>query len=300
MILSKKAVAFILVAIFFSLPPQTEAKEPKRVSDLRAAEISVVSGAVVMALSRGDLSGAILSLREEKMTPKILYLVREVTRLNNFEAQKKPDKSKAHKIYQNAAIDYHNLYLFLKEYGIEQEDFLKNAHRYYRKAGGYGSSLHKADCKLLGAALYASSGDLKKARKQFDKIDLDMMRGDFESMEYLAAYYAAMGDVTSALEALKDAYRLNPDAWLTWLAVGDDFNAIKDNPEFEKLLLSLKVKEAEKKLTLSLPKASKPRLEVSDESGLFRPQKSMPHYVLKKKGKTPKKKPAASARKKVK
>lgn len=282
---------FIIAAAVLcaSLPCSAKAKKAKLQDDVEKPQTQEVSQAVVDALSSGDLNGTILVLREEKMTPKLLYLAREVTRAANIESQKKPGKVNAHRVYQNTAISYHNLYLFLKARGMEQDKYFDEALRYYRKARGAGTKLHKAECDMLSAALLAAHGEDGKAKKQFSKIDLEFMRGDFESTEYLAAYYAAVGDVDGATGALGKAYSLNPGALLTWLAVGDDFHKIAADPIFQGLLVSWKVKEAEKKLTLSVPKGDKPRLQVTDDTGIFRPQKSMPHYKLKKKSTASKK-----------
>lgn len=248
---------------------------------------SQVSQSVVDALASGDLNGALIAMREEKNTPKLLYLMREAARVAALDMGPKPRKALAHKVYQNVAIGYHNLYLFLKSRGIDQKDYLREARRYYHKARGAATVLHKEECDLLEAALLAASGGVKKAQKIFSKVDETMMRGDFESMEYIAAYYAAMGDARSAIGALEGAYRLSPGATLTWLAVGDDFDGIRDDPRFQALMVSWRAKEAERRLVLSVPKTPKPRLQITDETGLFAPQKAMPRYVLKKgRGKT--------------
>lgn len=295
------AVFFLALLIFFaSMPCSAKAKKAKLQDDIEKPRMQEVSQAVVDALSSGDLNGAIIALREEKMTPKLLYLVREVTRAASSETQKKPGKTDAHRVYQNLAISYHNIYLFLKAWGIEQDKYFEEAVGYYKKARGTGTMLHKTDCDMLTAALLAAHGDDKKAKKQFAKINLELTRGDFESTEYLAAYYAAIGDVDGATGALEKAYGLNPGALLTWLAVGDDFHKIAADPVFQSLLISWKVKEAEKKLTLSVPKGERPRLQVTDDTGLFRPQKAMPHYKLKKKARASKKAVADTKKKQTK
>lgn len=284
------AVFFLVLLIFFaSMPCDARAKKAIPQAKVEKLDTQQISQSVVDALSSGDLNGAIIALREEKTTPKLLYLVREVTRAASAETQKKPEKTDAHRVYQNFAISYHNIYLFLKARGIEQDKYFEEAVKYYKKARGAGTKLHKTDCDILSAALLASHGDDEKAKKQFSKINLELTRGDFESTEYLAAYYAAIGDVDGATLALEKAYSLNPGALLTWLAVGDDFYKITADPAFQGLLVSWKVKDAEKKLTLSVPKGDKPRLQVADDTGLFRPQKSMPHYNLKKKAAVSKK-----------
>lgn len=252
-----------------------------------------VSDAVIEALGNGDLDGAIIALREEKPSPKTLYLTREVSRITSFDANPKPEKKDAHKIYQNVAIAYHNLYLFLKTEDIEQDDFFKEALKYYDRARTSSKPSHRSDGLLLKAAIIASNGGIKKAEKIFSKVNTSKFKDDFESMEYMAAYYAATGDVDKALSALEDAYRLNPESTLTWLVVGDDFYAIKDDPLFQKFLIQWKAAEAEKKLALTIPKEMKAqekkirsREKSSDKTQTFSPQKNMPRYNIKKKHKT--------------
>ena len=74
-----------------------------------------VSQNVIDSISSGNLNRAIIAMREEPASPKLLYLTREVTRIVNFEMQEKLNKDDLHKVYQNVAIAYHNLYLFLCE-----------------------------------------------------------------------------------------------------------------------------------------------------------------------------------------
>lgn len=275
---TKRTFLFAAVAVLLFSSPAYAKKIYKNEPHLPPP----VPSRVIHPLAQGNINGAILTIREEKLAPKLMYLLHAAEMIDKFMLGHKPRKEDAHKAYQNVAIAYHNLYLFLKSYGIEQKDYLKNAHRYYRRAAKNGTIHHKADCDLLRAALAASAGDQKKAQKEFLKIDESIMRGDFESSEYLAAYYAATGEVPKAVAALESAYHLNKEALLTWLTVGDDFHAISDDESFKTFLTSLKAKDTTEKIALSRPKAVKPRLEVTDETGLFRPQKDMPHYDLKK------------------
>lgn len=282
-----------LCVVSFSAPAFAKAKKgAKAVKSVRKkapvarsqvkeeAEIQVPQS-VIDALSSGDLNGSIIAMREVPQSPKLLYLTREVARITSFEMKPKVKEANAHKILQNVGIAYHNLYLFLKTRGVFQKDFFEKAMNSYKKARGRGTSLHKADCDVLMAALYASSGDIEKGKKIFSKIDETSMRSDFESAEYLAAYHAAAGNIDSALLALEAAHRINPDAILTWLAVGDDFANIATDPAYQSLLVSWKAIEATKRLSLTVPKTASPRLDVHDETGIFRPQKTMPHYDLK-------------------
>lgn len=233
---------------------------------------------VIDSLAAGDINAAAIAMHDEPANPKLLYLMREVGRIAIFRMNGRPSRSEAHSVYQNVANAYHNLYLFLKSKGIDQGEFLEEAHEFYKKARRTGTLFHKAECDVLEAALYASEGDVAKAEKKFGKIDPDMMRGDFESMEYLAAYYAATGNVDYAINYLKAAHSVNPERAVAWLAVGDDFMNIEDNPRFEGLMKSWRAQRRGEEIVLSVPKSKSPRLEVTDESGLFRPQKTMPRY----------------------
>lgn len=282
-------VALIFSAESFAVKKKIKVTKAKKVyvkKEVKNNEPVVhppISKNVVDVLASGNLNGAIIAMREEPASPKLLYLTREVTRIVNFEMQEKQNKDDLHKVYQNVAIAYHNLYLFLKSKGFEQKYFLKEAERYYKKAKNKATASHKLECDLLNAFLIAMSGDVAKAQKKFSKIDVLMLRGDFASEEYLAAYYASVGDTVNAISSLEAAYKINPDATLTWLAVGDDFSKISIEPDFQALLISWKAKDVEEKMyKLSVPKAAKPRLEVTDETGIFRPQMTMPHYKLKK------------------
>jgi hypothetical protein len=65
-----------------------------------------------------------------------------------------------------------------------------------------------------------------------------MLRGDYESMEYLATYYAAVDDVQNALMALEAAYDLSPHRMLAWIKVSDDFHNIETDPGFIAMIKS--------------------------------------------------------------
>jgi hypothetical protein len=242
-----------------------------------------ISPSVVNALADADLNRAIILMREEVPSPKLNYLLHEATTIVSSERQKKPEKSDAHKVYQNIAIGYHNLYLFLKAQGIEQKKYVDQARKYYGKARHAATLLHKSDCDLLEAALLAASGNREKAAKLYDKADITSMRGDFESTEYLAAYHAAAGQGAAALEALEAAYKQNAERTLTWLAIGDDFASLKDDPIFQAVTITWRRAPRDREFTLSVPKAEHPKLDISEGSGSgnveggFAPQKMMVH-----------------------
>ncbi|MFA4873714.1 MAG: hypothetical protein WC690_00065 [bacterium] len=248
----------------------------------RAPEAVDVPDSVVAALASDDLNAALIQMREEKQTLKLKHLMNDATRAATFDIKKTPDKSEAHKAYQNVGISYHNLYLFLKRHGIEQKEYLKQAKKYYEKSRSTATLLHKGECDLLLASLIASSGDLEKAKKLFDKIDVSSTRGDFESMEYLATYYAASGQTEETLDTLATAHKMDPDRTLAWLMVGDDFANLEGDPRYQGLIDSWhSSKKDRSEVTLSVPKGAEPHLEMTSSQMQFAPQKMMKHASKK-------------------
>lgn len=218
---------------------------------------------ITQLLAAGDLKKAVFAIRELPSCPKTTYLLHSANRIALFEMEGKPSKPTAHEVYQNVAISYHNLYLFLKSQGIDQQDFFHEADRFYSKARRAGTHLHKAECDVLEAALIAASGDTNKAMNKFSKVDDLMLRGDFESMTYLAAYFAAVGDAARALDALDAAFAISPTKILAWLEVSDDFEPLKDDAGFAARLSTWRDKHKTESVTLTVPGCEIPRLEMT-------------------------------------
>lgn len=220
---------------------------------------------IVELLAAGDVSGALIAMREEKPTPKLTYLMRDASTISLAPLQK-PSRTEAHLFYQNVGVSYHNLYLFLRAAGVPRPEFAKEALRSYGKARSSATELHRSECDLLKAALLAATGEREKAAKLFKGIDPATVRGDFESTEYLAAYHAAMGDADAALDALDRSYKLDPQKTVTWLSVGDDFHDLKDDARYTALLANWKIENRRKDLTLSVPKQTvTPKLNVGGQ-----------------------------------
>lgn len=236
---------------------------PAAASAKSAAKQTEVPQRIVDLLAQGDLKKAIFEMRDMPPCPKISYLMNNANRIVLFGMEKKPSRSTAHETYQNLAIAYHNLFLFLKARGTDQGEFFSEANRYYKKARRAGTHLHKAECDLLRAALKASGGDIEKARKMFRKIDELMLRGDFESTEYLAAYHAAVGDGDEAMRSLEVAFQMDPKRTIEWLDVSDDFHGLSTNPRFIAMKETWKAKSKKRELTLSVPDCDEPRLEMT-------------------------------------
>ncbi len=258
-----RSLGIIVMALFLCslASPQALAKRKAAKPAAKAAPREIPQG-VIQAIATGDLSSAVIALREEPPSPKNNYLIRAATNVVLSQIGDRPDRSEEHQYRQNLGIAFHNLFLFLKDRGIANEEYADEALKNYKKARRAGTVLHKAECDLLTAAIYASTGDREKAGKLFDKIDEFMLRSDFESAEYLAAYYAAMGDAAKSSEAIRTAYEMNPNATLAWLEVGDDFHDIESDPVYQEMLSSLSEKGKDKDLTLSVPESSDPKLQI--------------------------------------
>ena len=277
---------------------------PAKQEEIKKEADAKISQDVIDALARGSLNEAAIELREQPTSAKSLYLLREVTRVAMHESSKKrPKRSDAHQYYQNLGVAYHNLHLFLKTNGIEQEDFAKEALKFYKKSKGYATPMHKPEADILSAALLTSMGEEEKAASLMDKIDMAKLGVDFQTQEYLAAYYAAKGDAADAVISLKEAYRERPDVILTWLAVGDDFHMIEGDPQFVSLLNEWHFARSAKRLELRLPKPTVPKLSFAEPKVQFRhptaPQ-AQPHYKaakLKKKSYVSSKRTKASKKK---
>lgn len=245
---------------------------------------AVVSQVAIDALAENDLNNAAIALLYDQLNDKARFILRETTRIVRFDmADKKPARDEAHSIYQNVAISYHNLYLFLLSKQVDNTVFYKKAIKYYKKAKRSGSSLHKAECDVLTASIIASSGNIKKAKKKFSKIDMGMLRWDFASAEYLAAYYSAVGDVDMAIEEIDAAYRINPSLTKAWISVTDDFNAIINNPKFIGLIASWATSSGDKRaFVLSLPQSKPLRLEPLGSPNYLKVESLEPPKVLKR------------------
>ena len=218
---------------------------------------------VIDLLAKGDLKKAIFEMRDAPTCAKTNYLMRNANRIVLLEMGEKPSRSAIHMTYQNVAIAYHNLYLFLKTRGVTQEEFAKEADSYYKKARRKGTHMHRAECDVLRAALMAAGGKVEKARRKFKRIDDMMLRADFASAEYLAVYHAAVGDLDEALASLEKAYALDPDRTLAWLDVSDDFEGLRDDPRFVAMRASWRAKSGKRDLVLSVPECAEPRLDMT-------------------------------------
>ncbi len=261
--------------------PEASAEEAETSAALDPSD--AVPQQIIDLLSAGDVSSALIAMREEKPTPKLTYLMRDASLISLAPLQK-PGRPEAHLFYQNVGVSYHNLYLFLRAAGAPRPEFAEEALRFYGKARSSATELHRSECDLLKAALLAATGEREKAAKIFRRIDPATVRGDFESTEYLAAYHAAMGDVDAALDALDRSYKLDPQKTVTWLSVGDDFHDLKGDDRYRALLANWKIENRRRDLTLSVPKQTlAPKLNVGGappapaEEYQFAPQMQMEH-----------------------
>lgn len=239
--------------------PAKPAKRMKYVSppqdELQIGTIPMVlpiSVEAVNALANNNLDEAIRTLRTESPSSKSLYLIKEAQIIVNYKKNKKSPLLDKETFYQNIGIAYHNLFMFLKRNNVINKDFYKNGLKFYGRSP-------KPEQDILSASLMASYGELEKAEKLFSKIDPKSFDGDAKRLEYLATYYAAIGDAESSINKLKEAYALDNIQIPIWVEISDDFAGIENNPEFKKMTLDWKEDEikAEAKRKAELEKAAK-------------------------------------------
>jgi len=242
----------------------------------RRSKATAISKTTIEMIASGDLAGALKTLGGKRKNAKANHLHRQISRIIAFDTYGYKDKLTAHVDYLNLGIAYHNLYLFLKWKGEDNPKYAESALEYYKKARKRGTSLHKAECNILQAAILASSGDTKGSDKKFKKVKEAIATGDFEATEYLATYYAATSDVEQAVRTLGELFELDPKRTMKWVKTGDDFHTIENDPRFKSLVAAYKNRSSGIDISLRAPEVPKPCLKVIDSTGLFKRQKSLP------------------------
>lgn len=259
-------ICFFILLFFCGNAAWAKKKQTKKKKESSPAPVSVISQDIINAFGEGDLNQAVLLLRDKPSTPKSSYLLNAATNIVLAEQQdKRPSRSEWHQHYQNLAVSYHNLFLFLKARGIEQSFFFDEAMDLYKKSKKNATSMHKQEVDILIAALYAANGDEEKGDSIVKKFKKGKWGEYFPMQECLATYYAAIADVDETITALKKSYEQRPAAVLTWLAVTDDFYKIKEDPAFAALLNQWHLDQTEKSLRLSLPKIEEPKLNFASQ-----------------------------------
>lgn len=183
-------------------------------------------------LARGDLNQAYRTLQLEEASDKVGYMINQV-----LMAQGKGAAHGAKVSAFDRGTAWHNLYLFLQRQGRPAPKFVKEAAKYYRKAERSAGNADKVN--ILLAALYASEKDTSKSEKYFNRVNIAALThngDDYNGLEYLALYYAANKQTDKTIVTLNQAYKLNPGPLLQWLHVGDDFQAIADDPVYQEQL----------------------------------------------------------------
>lgn len=241
------AVVIILTICFiFEASSIAAKKKSSKKATAPEAPIVYIPVEVTDALQISDIKEAIRNMRMEAHSPRSKYLLQEMQRIVDYQSLKKGRTAKNDRLLYNVGAAYHNLYLFLKNQGIENNDFYKNAENFYLKAMKSRDASRKNHVTITLAALYAAGGDTKKAEKTFEKVDESEIEGHFVKKETLALYYAAIGDTDKALPYIEESYRINADYTKFWLGVSDDFYSLKDNEQFQKLLKDWKVERLDR------------------------------------------------------
>lgn len=202
--------------------------------------VSRIPVEAVDALAKSDLEETIRVLRPEPPSSRLLHIMSSAQNIAKYEKGGKAPRIDRLQFYQNLGISYHNLFLFLQRHQIINETFYKSALKFYKKAERSPAISVKYDIALLKAAIIASHGNTEKARELFNKVDVSIIEDDYNSMEYLATYYAAMGDIDNAVEVLDKAHALNPERMSIWVAIGDDFQTIENDSRYKSLITGWK------------------------------------------------------------
>jgi eukaryotic-like serine/threonine-protein kinase len=129
-------------------------------------------------------------------------------------------------------IDPHSTVMrsFLLRAYIENGDQEKAEEELERMKNRQVDSVNSA---LLGYA-YAVLGDRDEAEKQI-KLLKQLSKQRYVASYHFASIYIAIDEIDKALDSLEKAFR-ERSVWLAWLKVEPEFDRLRSNPRFEKLL----------------------------------------------------------------
>lgn len=234
-------IAIIIVVLIATASDNASAAKRGSKQAVSPAVVTHIPVEVIDSLKANDLSGAIRNIRMEATTPRSQYILTQMQSVESLEKGSKGVSGKDYRQLFNVGVAYHNLFLFLNGYGINNEYFFKQAVKYYKKAYKSSSPSRKSITALTMAALYAANNDIKKAQNLYKKTDIELITDQFRKYETLALYYSAMNDVDNTIINLELAHNLKPDYTKFWLGISDDFIQVSNNEEFKKLLNKWKV-----------------------------------------------------------
>ncbi len=214
----------------------------------------------IAALAKGKVDVAIRELRSNPPSARSIRMLKDAQKVEKFKKHKEEPKFEQHQFYQNLGIAYHNLFLFVKRNNQTYKDYYKKALKYYEKAEKASTSdADKSEVQILIASLRAANDETEAAQKIFSEADPSLIMDRYRGIEYVAGYYAAMGDAKSAMEKLIVAYALDPNETVIWVAISDDFYKIENDPDFKEMAgqwTSAYKKKVEKKNLQKLKKAA--------------------------------------------
>jgi len=271
-----KCISFFAIFLTFVLvSPCLFAKSSKLKSSAFTSDLTQI----ISLLKVDDIFGAADILRFSKnISRKDAYLLHEFSVIEALSS-KSHAKRFGYDKYKKLGIAFHNLFLFLKSNGVEQSDFLDAAMHAYRRASHHSKSKYREwDCNILQAALLAASDDVKnqkKSKKVFRKVKSHIVAiADANSVEHLAAYYAAAGDLKDAMRYLKSAFEMSPSRTLSWIEIGDDFFRIAGESDFKQLVASMKSDYSSMSLKAPLDSDVEYKLDMPPRA--FFPPKTLP------------------------
>lgn len=244
----KRFISILTIIVLLSVSPAlvlAKAKKAHRKTTQKAPQVEEapyhVPVELIDALKESDIDTAIRSIRLEAVSPRPKFLLKQMVLIQEKKEEKGRGRSDYSKIF-NLAAAYHNLFLFLKGFDIDNKDFFTNAMKYYKIAARKAPREKRAALSVTTAALYAVSGDDEKATSLFKKVDPAALQDRFKGSMTLALYYSSMGDVEKTIENLKRAYEQDAEFAKLWVHISDDFVKIYKEPEFQSLLQKWKVR----------------------------------------------------------
>ena len=119
----------------------------------------------------------------------------------------------------------------------------------------------------LGAA-YAAAGRQKEAREIVDRLE-HMSAHGYVSPYHLALIHLHLGERSHALQLLDEAYRIR-DGWIVWLGVEPQWDPLRGEPAFERILKDIQAPSVGRKQPLAATPAT---------TGIAPPMRPIPHLA---------------------
>lgn len=180
----------------------------------------------------GELpQGALSDLKRQYLQQQIGYLDADLGTLRETSSPRLLPH-----LYLNVGCGYHNLMLWMREVeGTSHEPFFQKAQFSYELAYHSDFEGSYAVARVCLAALYMEQGMVLAASDMIETLDLEKLEGYIELMN-IAYYYSAAGQADQAVRYLRKAMVLRPDETRDWAIKSNDFDRVRNDPRFQKLI----------------------------------------------------------------